>query len=378
MNALQLVDAAAPGRVLVVGALPPEGRDLDVLAPRGTLRAIEEALRANGFVARRSTWARFAPVELVDLRPLADEAMLDRAVPLDGCARACRPDPADALLLLARAFARDGRLTASRRARAAVPLEVWALARERGGDAALAAFAAALRSNAAPLAPRVAARARRVREAGVVTLSGIDGSGKSTQAERLRGTLAATGIDAVVEWNRLSHDRWLDALARPAKKLLGRGKPSGAPSSGGSGGPVDPAGGPLRSLWVVVVALANALAHVRSVRRHTLAGRVVICDRYVLDSVVHLRAHYPPGAGQRLAVALVRRLSPRPRAAFLLDVPAALAAERKPRPGREERLAREAAAYRAECDRLGVVRLDGTLPPDELAAAIARETWRRI
>lgn len=329
MNALALVDTAARGRVLVVGALPPEGRDLDVLAPAASLEPIREALRRNGFVPRRTTWARFSPLELVDVRPLADESALTRAVPLDGCANVCRPDPRD------------------------VP----------------------------PKAPssRVARRVRRVRESGVIALSGLDGSGKSTQAELLRDTLRATGFDAVVEWNRLSHDRWLDAVARPVKRLLRRGAPPASSTATGSS-PVaaQAAPGALRGVWVVVVAVANALAHVRSVRRHTLAGRLVICDRYVLDSVVHLLTDYPPGPGRRVAVAVVRLLSPRPRAAFLLAVAPEVADERKPRPGRRERIATQAVAYDAEHERLGVVRLDATRPVEDLAAEIARETWRRV
>lgn len=375
MTALALVDAAARGRFLVVGTLPPVGRDLDVLAPPATREAIADALRANGFVARRTTWARFEPFDLVDVRVLADESMLARAVPVEGCANACRPDAADDLRLVAVAFARDGRLSTSRRARADVGPDVWTEARARGGELELRAFAEALRAGPA-LLPRLSSRVRRVRQGGVVTLSGIDGSGKSTQAERLRDTLAATGIDAVIEWNRLSHDRWLDAIAKPVKRLLRRSSPP--PSSSAPGGGSPSALVPGRGAWVVVVALANALAHLRSVRRHTLAGRVVVCDRYVLDSVVHLRTAYAPGPGQRLALLLVRWLSPRPRAAFYLDVPAEVAFARKPRPGRAERLAAQAAAYRAECAALGVTRLDATSPPEVLAAQIARETWRRI
>ncbi|HWL35010.1 MAG TPA: hypothetical protein VNQ77_02335 [Frankiaceae bacterium] len=376
MTALEIVDAAARGRVLVTGSLPPEGRDLDVLAPRESAAAIAEALGANGFVARRTTWARFAPLELVDVRELAAEAMLARALPLAGCANVCRPDPADALLLVARAFAHDGRLTASRRTRAEAPLDVWAEARARGGERELAAFAEALREGE-PVVPRVARKVRRVREAGVVTLSGVDGSGKSTQAELLRDALTATGIDAVVEWNRLSHDRWLDAIARPVKKVLRRGGSRPATSTAPSAkAAAEPA--PVRGAWVVVVALANALAHLRSVRAHTLAGRVVICDRYVLDSVVQLSTQYPPGLGRRIGIALVRLLSPRPRAAFYLDLPAEVAWERKPRPGRRERMERQAERYREECERLGVTRLDATRSPEALAAEIATEVWRRL
>lgn len=384
MSVLQVVDGVVTGRVIVTGSLPPQGRDLDVLAPPATLARSQAALRALGFVPRRSTWARFQPLELVDLRPLADEAMLARATPVEGCTRLCRADPADDLRLTALAFARDGRLSPSRRARAAVPAAVWQVARGRGDGPELDALAAALhRVDDTPgTVRRAAGRVRRVREAGLVALSGVDGAGKSTQATLLRDTLTATGIDAVVEWNRLSHDRWLDAVARPVKWLLGRrtARPEGpAGPSGAPGGERDePETGPARGVWVVVVAVANAVAHVRSVRRHTLAGRVVICDRYVLDSVVHLESHYPSGPGQRLAVWLVRRLSPEPRAAFYLSVPPQHAIDRKPRPGIEPRVTRQARAYEHRHPALGVARLDATRPVDDLAAEIAAEVWRRL
>jgi len=214
-----------------------------------------------------------------------------------------------------------------------------------------------------------------MRDAGVITLSGVDGSGKSTQAEQLRQTLTTAGFDAVIEWNRLSHDRWLDALARPVKRLTGSGSSNATEPTGGSAEGT-PRG--VRTLWVVVVALANALAHNGSVRRHTLAGRVVICDRYTLDSVVQLRSDYPPGLGNRLGVAIVRALSPRPVASFYLAVPPEVATARKAWEGSDERLLRHARGYDTECARLRVQRIDATRPAATVAAEIARETWRRI
>ena len=227
MTALQLIDAAAPGRVLVTGRLPPEGRDLDVLAPQRALESLRHELRRQGFSPRETTWARFEPQELVDLRPLLDTEMLQRAELVAGCAQVCRPDAADALRLLAADFAKDGLLTPSRRQRGSAPHEVWAQARGRGHAAELTAQATALGSDdgTPALGRRVAGRVRRVREAGVIALSGVDGAGKSTQAARLCDVLNAAGIDTVVEWHRLSHDRSLDRIARPVKRLL---RPSGA------------------------------------------------------------------------------------------------------------------------------------------------------
>lgn len=381
MTALEIIDAAASGRVLVTGSLPPEGRDLDVCLTAAERDAVGVALLERGFVPRGHTWARFEPLELVDLELLDDESMLVRATPLPGCVHVSRPDPADSLRLLAASFARDGQLTPSRRARAEAAPEVWAAARSRGGSSELTALSEALGSaDPAPaLTHRLRGRLGRMRDAGVVTLSGVDGSGKSTQAAHLRQTLTTAGFETVIEWNRLSHDRWLDAIAGPVKRLTGR------VSSTATDRIVEPTGGSAsgtprgaRGLWVVIVALANAVAHNRSVRRHLLAGRVVICDRYTLDSVVQLRSDYPPGLGNRLGVALVRALSPRPVASFYLAVPPEVATSRKAWEGSDGRLLRHARGYEAECARLGATRIDATQPADAVAAQIARETWLRI
>jgi thymidylate kinase len=362
----------------VTGSLPPEGRDLDLWLTAPARDAVSRALEAEGFVARDHTWARFGPLELVDLELLEDESMLERATPLPGCRHVCRPDAADGLRLLATAYARDGQLTPSRRARATQPEEVWDAARSRGDAASLESLAEALAvADPTPRLPvRVRGRVRRMRQAGVITLSGVDGSGKSTQAALLRDTLTAAGFEATVEWNRLSHDRWLDALARPVKKLLRRGEGEAPREPTGGSGRGTPRGA--RGLWVVVVAIANAVAHNRSVRGHLLAGRVVICDRYTLDSTVQLSTDYPPGRGNRLAVALVRWLSPRPVASFYLAVPPEAAAARKEWEGSPERLHRHARGYEEHWARLGVRRVDSTRPVDDVAAEIVTEVWRRL
>ena len=129
---------------------------------------------------------------------------------------------------------------------------------------------------------------------------------------------------------------------------------------------------------MLVVALANAATHLRAVRRHTLAGRVVICDRYVLDSVVQLTSDYPAGPGRMIGTALVRLLSPQPVVAFHLHLPAAVAAARKPWPGPADQLERHAAGYLDHGPRLGVRLLDATRPTEALAADIARAVWQRL
>ena len=52
MDTVELIDRATPEPVLVIGSLPPGGRDLDLLVHPAAERALAEALRANGFHAQ--------------------------------------------------------------------------------------------------------------------------------------------------------------------------------------------------------------------------------------------------------------------------------------------------------------------------------------
>lgn len=85
-----------------------------------------------------------------------------------------------------------------------------------------------LRANGAPVAQR------RWGGGGVlVTLSGLDGSGKSTQAAALASSLDALGHSVEVVWTNLGATRLLAAVAAPARAVLraaGRGPAAPRPA----------------------------------------------------------------------------------------------------------------------------------------------------
>src|SRR4051812_42000085 len=76
------IDAAASGRVIVLGSLPPAGRDLDLLARSPERERIERALDAAGLARKGSDFALFRAcraygVELIDAEEFAPQAALD-------------------------------------------------------------------------------------------------------------------------------------------------------------------------------------------------------------------------------------------------------------------------------------------------------------
>ena len=132
----------------------------------------------------------------------------------------------------------------------------------------------------------------------------------------------------------------------------------------------------LGHLWTSLVALTNALAQRQRVLRHAGRRRVVLFDRYTLDSVVILRHLW--GGERRFPAWLIRALSPRPVCSFLLDVPPETALARKRDHWDLDNLRGLAELYRREAPRLRVRRLDGERPREELTAEILAELERRL
>ena len=415
MNAVD-IDALLPEPLVVLGSLPPQGRDLDLLVPEELLPGLRSTFHRDGWVAAGDTLVRFAErtAFAVDLLPL--EAWLPHVVARAGLVRDAStipgyrnlmaPSAPHRLLLLAHRFD-EGMVVDERRAArlASYEADSWERARDQASAWGLADALERLRRAAAdPLRhPPRRILSTRDRRARVISLSGLDGAGKSTQAEHLRRALVALGYDAEVAWTKLGRDPVLDRFAAPVKAVVGAvgrvsGRPAAvndprpieAPDESGEvrvhpGGPrPDPDSGHLareRSAllswgWSGVVALANARTHRRAARSRP--GAVLICDRYVLDSAAHLRYRYPAARRPGFQRWLLRRFSPAPAAAFFLDVSPAAARSRKPEQYTTRDLTRLRDLYVDESRRWDVMVVDGQRPEADLAAALAESAWRAL
>lgn len=188
-----------------------------------------------------------------------------------------------------------------------------------------------------------------------VTFEGLDGSGKSTQAELLRARLEADGVDVVS-----TREPGGTELGERVRDLVLHG------------GHVTP--------WAEALLYAAARAqHVDEVIRPALErGASVICDRYLDSSVAY------QGVGRELGLERVLELNLAavggllPDRTFLLSLePAEIRSrlggvhDRLERES-EEFHARAAAAYRELAGRFPerIVVLDAARPPDELAEEV--------
>jgi dTMP kinase len=190
-----------------------------------------------------------------------------------------------------------------------------------------------------------------------VVLEGIDGSGTTTQLDRLVKHLEARGRRAHA--TREPSQGPIGLLLR--ELLLGRhALPDGAPADGQA---------------MALLFAADRRDHLRrEIEPHVTAGADVVSDRYLMSSL----AYQAEEADRDWVASLARGLRPADLT-ILLDVPVGVAAARRRAAGRvTERYdddavqARVAESYRrlAAADPSALV-LDGGGSIDEVAAAIA-------
>ena len=137
----------------------------------------------------------------------------------------------------------------------------------------------------------------------------------------------------------------------------------------------------LRRSWLRRAWLAGALldvAWVLAVRVRLLRrrGRVVLCDRHLVDTLIDLRLNFPMEAVERWWLwRAVERLVERPEASFMLLVPVAESQRRSDLKGEPFRdapdvLEARLAHYRALAASSRCTILDGSEPAADIAATI--------
>jgi thymidylate kinase len=197
----------------------------------------------------------------------------------------------------------------------------------------------------------------------LITLSGIDGSGKTVQAQVLCKAFQQCEVDARVVWMRGGSSPFADRVIGLVKPWLVRERSRGETRTRPAGtaalpalaeipAPADPDGPDvlgdtrqakvarksawlrrplLRVGWTSLVSADLLLTCLRRVWWPIARGRVVICDRYFYDALVEMAAladseHMLTGWAARL----LRALCPRPRQAYLLHICPQNAMKRKP------------------------------------------------
>jgi thymidylate kinase len=198
----------------------------------------------------------------------------------------------------------------------------------------------------------------------LVALSGVDGSGKTTQAQALVHAFRQCGIRARYVWSRGGSSPLAGRMIALGKRLLGRraGPPSAGPST--EEGREALFRHPLaRRLWPWLVWLDLTCQYAYRVRWPLLRGNVVVCDRYLLDALAEMGARLEDaGILRRLPARLLLWLNPRPQRGFVLAVDPKKARARQPAELQQGTLGlaqRQAELYNVLAGKLGYQVIDG-------------------
>jgi thymidylate kinase len=180
----------------------------------------------------------------------------------------------------------------------------------------------------------------------LVTFSGPDGSGKTQHARTLLKSMNACALKTVYFWNRVESSTLVRRGNDLIKTLTGKKREA---KGGDTVAPKrrewleNPL---LRCLWAYAVAIDLSLDYLLHVRLPLALGKIVVCDRYVYDAAAEMESHLPPGDRfNRLAVRLMLALAPRPHIAYFLDIPNAVATQRKDEDTDADFLRRQREAY---------------------------------
>jgi dTMP kinase len=208
---------------------------------------------------------------------------------------------------------------------------------------------------------------RRMRTGGLfVAFEGGEGSGKSTQVERLAEWLRESGTAVTT-----THEPGATDVGAQIRRLLLHDSPALSPRA------------------EALLFAADRAHHVESVIRPALeAGQVVVTDRYVDSSLAY------QGVGRNLQIDEVRKISRWATGGLqadlivLLDLPAELGLARVRGRGGEDKLeaesisfherVREAFRMLAESDPRRYLVLDASLQPDVIAAKVRAAVSRLI
>jgi thymidylate kinase len=225
----------------------------------------------------------------------------------------------------------------------------------------------------------------------LVTISGVDGSGKSLQAERLRAAFETCDVRVKGVWARGASSKGVGTVLRAGKSVLASAAQNDAPTPEGIEEASRAHGAAARgeaarfeqrqrrlrhpvARWVfsVVYAIDLTWPYVFKARAYVFTGNVVICDRYIYDALVDYALFTGTNPSQPpLALNVLRTLVPRPRAAFVLDVDPDEALRRKPEEGGTAHLAAARAMFLdlAQSHRLDVMPADASAEQVQAAGA---------
>jgi dTMP kinase len=212
----------------------------------------------------------------------------------------------------------------------------------------------------------------------LIVFSGMDGAGKSTQIERLLGRLKAAGKQPLALWTRGGYTPNFNTLKALIRNLS---RSQVVPPSGANPQRTQAFTRPtVRRLWLTLALLDLIWVYGAQVRWNLWRGKIIICDRYLWDTLIDFRLNYPQENVERWWLwHILSWITPRPQATFLFLIPVGLSVQRTKQKGLPfqdppEVLSQRLAQYQEFAGNYGWLVLDGQRSISDLEI----EIWERV
>lgn len=212
----------------------------------------------------------------------------------------------------------------------------------------------------------------------LITFSGLDGAGKSTQIEWLKNDLQQRGYVTRIVWARGGYTPGMEGLKRLARRLLRRKLP---PSGHSAQRTQTFSISWVRRLWLSLAILDLTWLYSVRLRWWKRHGQAVICDRYVWDTLIDFRLNFPREGVERWWLwRLLMRSMPKPDAAFVILIPVEESLRRSDLKGEPFRdsstmLTKRLEYYRDLSKSVSWRVLDGNQPVPHLSSCILAYIW---
>ena len=160
----------------------------------------------------------------------------------------------------------------------------------------------------------------------IVTFSGMDGAGKTTQINKLISNIENNNKDVSYIWARGGYTPGFELIKKIIRKVFGKS----VPEAGHSIARKKIISRPYVSwVWLNIAMFDMAILYGVIIRLKLLFGYTVICDRYIDDTALDFKLNFPHMKFENMFLwKLLNFIAPSPDKSFLFLIPVEVSMQR--------------------------------------------------